>query len=48
MNKETSSPQKPEQNGKLKEAINTLKFFDHRVRQTLKERKTKGDVNLES
>lgn len=35
MKKETSSKQNPEKN-QLKNAINTLKFFDHRVREQMK------------
>lgn len=46
--KETLSLKAPEKNETLKEGINTLKFFDHRLREALKERKTKGDVISES
>lgn len=49
MNKESLSPPKPEQkNDPIKEGIKTLKFFNHRVRDALKERKIKGDVISES
>lgn len=42
MNKEMLSNPKKEknsQNNELKEAVNTLKFVNHRVRSELKERK---------
>ncbi len=41
MNPETLSSPKPEKNQKLKEAINTLKFFDHRIRKEVKNREKK-------
>lgn len=42
MNPVTSSDQKPEKNQSLKEAVNTLKFFNHRVREELKNRPKKS------
>ncbi len=41
MKKETSSPQKQEKN-QLKSALNTLKLFDHGVRDQLKNRDKKS------
>lgn len=42
MNSVTSSNPKPEKNQNLKDAINTLKFFNHRVREELKNRPKKS------
>jgi hypothetical protein len=42
MNPEISSSPKPEKNQNLKEAVNTLKFFNHRVREELKNRPKKS------
>jgi hypothetical protein len=42
MNPVTSSNPKPEKNQNLKEAVNTLKFFNYRVREELKNRPKKS------
>jgi len=41
MNTEKSLPQKPEKKDNLKEAIQTLEFFNARIRKELKNRENK-------
>ncbi len=48
MNSEKLSPQKSDRKRQLKEGIQILKFFNHRIREELKNRESANDESVET